>query len=124
MRVASEENRHATSTDIVQWDQTCHVGPGLARPAAAMTPVRFIAQTATSPLVFCYRMSTRPSLLWSPEPMACQSGPGLPMTAWTVGTVAFISQIGRCHGVSPCKHYPSYERAVSARRIAGIGART
>ena len=43
--------------------QTCQVGPGLARLALPITLVPFISQSTTWPLLFCHRISDRPSWL-------------------------------------------------------------
>ena len=43
--------------------QTCQVGPGLARLALPITLVPFISQATTWPLLFCHRISDRPSWL-------------------------------------------------------------
>ena len=42
-------------------DQTCQVGPGLARLALPMRLVPFISQVTTSPLLFYHKISERPS---------------------------------------------------------------
>jgi hypothetical protein len=43
--------------------QTCQVGPGLPVVASVIILVSFISEITTSPLLFCHRISERPSLL-------------------------------------------------------------
>src|SRR5947209_16013920 len=45
----------------------------------------------TSPLLFCHRMSARPSPLKSPLATACQLGPGSPRLPAPMTLVPFIS---------------------------------
>src|SRR5262249_25437456 len=71
----------------------CHDGSPTLIDTDEVTLVPFMMSTIRFPLmVFCSRMSSRPPVLKSAPPPTFRVGPGLPMPAWAIGVVPFISQ--------------------------------
>ena len=95
-RVLKKDVGMAVVVEIARSDRFPSSARDWGSPARRRSSVfPFISQIETWPvLVFCHRMSARPSPLKSPVPIAFQLGPGLGLTGPPpIGVFPFMSQI-------------------------------